>query len=53
MKLLCSCLHVWRSCPQTKQEIRQIRKVTLDKVKELKNSISEDDVRNSTKDVRE
>lgn len=36
---------------QTKQEIRHIRKVTLDKVKELKNAISEDDVRKSTKDV--
>jgi hypothetical protein len=42
-------VYVWQ--PQTKQEIRHIRKVTMDKVKELKHSISEDDVRKSTKDV--
>ena len=36
---------------QIKQEVRQLRKVAMDKVKDLKNSLSEDDVRKCTKEV--
>lgn len=47
-----ACSLMSSPCPQTKQEVRQLRKVTLDKVKDLKNSISEDDVRQCTKEVQ-